>query len=343
MLLLALGCSGGAVEVPPTDGTEPTAATTGDTGAPRITTTTLPAPTAATGDTGTPSTGDTGDTGEPGLDCTVFPAAPVPTLLATPVSEEFAFDTSGNLVNVDDGVDGLFLTPYGGPPVLLAPYSAIELAGVAILLDGGIAIADEWNGAITRTDPVTGARTTIVSGLDAPNSMAVGADGLLYTTSNDEIRRYDLATGLAEPVALVSGADLDGLVFAPDFSALYFNSDEVGFVGRIPFDKKGVPQPVEPVATVPLTWDSELDGMAMDACGSLYAARTDGVIVRIRPDGTVDNWLTITGGFDLFTSSLHFGSGIGGWADDTLYVMDRSAGLWEVPVGIPGAKMPHLP
>lgn len=87
---------------------------------------------------------------------------------------------------------------------------------------------------------------------------------------------------------------------------------------------------------------SQLDGAATDACGNVYVLRTDGRISRIRANGEIEpNYLRLPE--SPYTSSLHFGSGIGGWEKDHLYVMERTGILYDIPVGIPGAWEPHLP
>jgi NHL repeat len=55
--------------------------------------------------------------------------------------------------------------------------------GVAVLGDGSIAIADTYNGAIRRFDPVTSQVSTLVMGLDEPSGLVVSGDALLVVES----------------------------------------------------------------------------------------------------------------------------------------------------------------
>jgi thiol-disulfide isomerase/thioredoxin/sugar lactone lactonase YvrE len=48
--------------------------------------------------------------------------------------------------------------------------------GVAVLPDGSVALADTYNGAVRRYDPMTGELTTLASGLAEPSALALDAD-----------------------------------------------------------------------------------------------------------------------------------------------------------------------
>ena len=207
--------------------------------------------------------------------------------------------------------------------------------------NGDLAVADEANGALRRVG-LDGSQTTILGGLDNPNSMAIHSDGFVFVTAFDAIQRVDPATGADTRVLRVPGADLDGLVFSPDFSRLYLNSDETGQVMSVNIDAKGVASTPQNLAALALGWDDQLDGQAMDSCGNLYVIRTDGRLFRIRPDETIESLLDLTHPGSVKTTSLHFGSGFGGWELDHLYVMNREGGMFDVTIGIDGATPAHL-
>jgi len=295
-------------------------------------------------DTGTPTT-STSTTSTPTTtpyDCEL---PPPPTtwdyLNWTPPSEEFQFDAIGNLVNIDEVAGWIFETPWGGPPVLLAPYDATEIAAIRFLLDGDLAVADEANGALRRVG-LDGTKTTLLGGLNNPNSMAIRDDGFIFVTAFDTIFRVDPDSGDSTLVVRLAGADLDGLVFSPDFDHLYFNSDETGQVMLVTLDAVGDAVDSQSVASVDLGWGDQLDGQAMDSCGNLYVIRTDGRLLRIQFDGTTEILLDLTHPGFVSTTSLHFGSGVGGWELDHLYVMNREGGMFEVDMGIDGAAPAHL-
>jgi sugar lactone lactonase YvrE len=253
----------------------------------------------------------------------------------TSPSEEFAFDANGNMLNVPDGEEAVFRTPFGGPSEIVGPFDAIEVAGVRVLLDDGLAVANEWNGTVERVDLQTGARTTLASGLPSPNSLAVSPDGMLYVASLGEVARVDLDTLEVVRIVNLPWLDLDGLTFSPDYETLYFNYDEGGSVGALDLTSD---EPPVLFASLDTDYWSELDGMATDACGNVYVARVDGTIFRIDPEGNALEYAEV----DAWTTALSFGSGVGGWERDHLYVMDRSEGLIELDVGIEGRPEPHL-
>lgn len=314
------------------------AAHTGDTAEP-------PDP---TGHTGTPgSTGDTGsppsDTG-PVLDCLDLPR-PGPRTYHTWIhsSEEFTFDDLGNMVNVSDASNAVWRTPYGGPPELVAPYQSPELAGHRFMLDGDLAVAEEFRGRVSRQS-MTGSNTTLQGGLTSPNSIAVRTDGRVFVTAYDEVRRLNPSTGANILVWRRNFEDLDGLTFSPDYNTLYVNSDERGTVFALNLTALGGLQDWFVVDDLPLEW-SELGGQAVDACGNLYVLRTDGKLWRIYTNGRRE-WLANLrngSGGGVYSTSLNFGSGLGGFASDHLFVMDRYGGMIEMDAGIEGNWEPHLP
>jgi len=298
-------------------------------------------PTDTDTDTTTDTDTDTDTTPIP-EDCTLPPAPNGWDYLSwVQPSEEFTFDAQGNLVNIDEVAGWIFETPWGGPAGLIAPYNATEIAAVRFMLDGDLAVADEANGALRRVG-LDGAQDTLLGGLNNPNSVAVHSDGFVYTTAFDEVYRVDPSNGASTRLFRVPGADLDGLVFSPNFDLLYFNSDETGQVASIEVDEYGVGGAIDNLATLSLGWDEQLDGMAMDRCSNLYVIRTDGRVFRIQPDKTVESLIQLTRPGPLKATSLHFGSGVGGWELDHLYVMNREGGMWELDIGMEGAVPAHL-
>lgn len=295
---------------------------------------------APTGDTGVgPPTGDTA----PPIDCLDLPLSGAITYHEwVHGSEEFTFDTLGNLINASDATDAVWRTPYGGPSELVAIYDSWELAGHRFLLDGDLAIADEYQGAIMR-QAMNGARNPLATGLTSPNSVTVRSDGMLYSTAYDEIRRVNPDTGDHVRIARFNGEDQDGLAFSPDYSTLYANSDSQGTVRALFLDAVGDVLAITVVAE--LGFGGELGGMAVDVCGNLYVQRTEGTLYRIYTDGRVVELgrLTPPGPFgSSYTTAVNFGSGRGNFPADHLFVMDRNGGLYEIEVGVRGIAGPHL-
>jgi hypothetical protein len=272
-------------------------------------------------------------------DCSSLPPAPTTWTELNHISpsEEFAFDAYGNLVNLADGLNTLLLTPYTGPAQIVTTYQADDLAGITILPNGDVVQADEARGILVQFG-MDGSRVDLLTNIYSPNSVAVGADGHVYTTAFDQIWEVDPATGDSYMIYELDGLDLDGLAFDPTFNTLYFNHDSGGTVGA--FDLVGTGVVTNERIVAQINSGGELDGAAMDECGNLYVVVTNGRIYRVFPDGTQELFVTISGSWN--TTSLHFGSGIGGWEQDHLYVMSRAGSVFELDVAIRGRSEPHL-
>ena len=82
-----------------------------------------------------------------------------------------------------------------------------------------------------------------------------------------------------------------------------------------------------------------LDGLNVDACGYVYVTEyVDGVVWRVNPDGTgLGKAATLPSGW---IPNMHWGTGIGGWVPEILYVADRDEGrLFALEVGKPGKEV----
>ncbi len=306
------------------------------------------------------STGADTTTGEPAFDCTAIPSLPVEAIYVrqVPGAEDLEFDAHGNLVLAIRGQNALFLIPREGDQVLLNPdINVISTAGTAVLPDGDIVVADEFSPLIARVDPDTGQMTPITygPGIGGCNGLIVGSDGMLYCATywdgppTSGVARINPDNGEAE--LLYPAAGIDGITFASDESYIYFNEGEfygggTGRLFRAPFD--GDLGEVEDLGPPLAATQGTVDGMVSDVCGNVYIA-TQGLnspecagsaAVRVAPDGTVA--IVACMGTDAFTPGAAFGSGVGGWEADALYLVDWVGAVWEFQVGVPGAKLPHL-
>jgi hypothetical protein len=256
-------------------------------------------------------------------------------------SEEFAFDAQGYVWNATEG-SGLFRTDFTGTREVVSPGGALEYAGIGIQPDGlGLALADESGGVVLSIDLATGSRDDLFT-VAGPNSMAWDDHGRLWVGANQRLVRFDPVVGGApEVITNVPGADLDGVTFSPDGRTLYFNDDTGHEVGKVELDAEGEVLSISSYADLGGgIFAAELDGMTTDICGNLYVTHTDGRLTRVLVDGTQQILVASSGHW---TTAAHFGSGVGGWFRDRLYVMDRQEGLWELDVGIEGHPEPHLP
>lgn len=86
-----------------------------------------------------------------------------------------------------------------------------------------------------------------------------------------------------------------------------------------------------------------LDGVAVDACDNVWVTEyTLGYVWRFGPEGGEAELAVDTNTF--WIPNLHWGSGVGGWDANTLYIQDRfSDELLAAPTGIPGAPVALQP
>jgi sugar lactone lactonase YvrE len=169
-------------------------------------------------------------------------------------------------------------------------------------------------------------------------------DGLVYVTEmGGRVRQVDVGAKTTR-ILLQHDMSLDGITFNADYSRLYVNS-EMGSVSYIPFNPDGTTGGRVPVAeNVALL----LDGMTADECGNVYIVQMAGVIFRLTPDGQqqeVVDLNDLVGSYEErgLVNAVNFGSGIGGWKADALYIASMEGSAYEVVVGVKGARQPHLP
>ncbi len=295
-----------------------------------------------TGPTGDEETADTAPFVIPttDVDCAALTPLPVATTTLAWVtgSEDFAFDGAGNELGVSGGA--LFRTPFGGPRALVIPGLSDSIRGMRVLADGTIAAADPEHQTIVGGDPDTGASWVIAAGVTNPNGIAIGVDGWIYAALTGSIVRVDPTNGTTETVVALPGKSFDGLTFSPDYQRLHFN-EEIGRIWTVDVDPAGGwTEPVEG-PDLPLGGFSILDGMTADACGNVYIVEMGGTVWRVTPAGVVEIAVTVPG--LAVISAVNFGSGIGGFDRETLYIMDFIGKLYAADMGVPGKWEPYLP
>jgi len=255
-------------------------------------------------------------------------------------SEDLAFDADGNVIGSDDYA--IFKSPYSGDPSLWVANTNFR-AGIKALPTGDIVYCDDQAGAIVRVDADTGVKTNVMTGLDYPNGITVGQDGLVYFTEHDagDVWQLDAYTG--DHTLIASGmTNPNGITFNEDYTALYI--DEFcgsGNVYKLPIDAEGVAGELEVFASD--VGSGCNDGVGVDVCGNVYVCDyncmgewDDTCIWRISPEGIVDPTVFINASWHQYLPNMDWGSGLGGWDDKSMYM----AGGWEkhvyeVYVGIP--------
>jgi len=291
-------------------------------------------------DTAVVDSGVTTDTGPTvptsAFDCSTIHPLPAAydTLRWVQPAEDFMITADGRMMAVHGGT--LKETFFGGKQNVLVPNLG-DVRGTRMLPDGRLALAHIETGSIIVVDPTTGARETF-SGLTNPNGIAIGLDGRVYAATTERIMALDPADGSVEVIAEINNRSFDGLSFSPDYQRLYFN-EEVGRVHWVDFDATYTPGPVQDGPDIPIGAFSILDGMAVDVCGNLYTTEMGSTVWRVTPTGQVDKVVEISGVAVL--PALNFGTGVGGWDANKLYVMDFLGKMYEVDVGVPGKFEPH--
>ncbi len=295
-----------------------------------------------TADSDTDSDSDT----DADFDCDNLPEPPYnitqhPTGIA---GEDLAFDADGNVIGSNQ--TAIFKTPYDGEPVVWVPNTNFR-AGLRYLPNGHLVYADDNQNRLVRVDP-DGVQHTVVSGLSYPNGIAVDPNGWVYVTNHNagQIWRIDgmtgeytiIASGLSCPNGITFNATYDVLYFA-EFGGYYGTTD--GDVYKLPIDEDG--NTGELTKLVENVGSGALDGMGVDICGNVYVCDyvcegevDDTCIYRIAPDGS-SVVKVIDTDWHQYIPNMQWGSGIGGWAEDKLYLSGGwNAHVFEVDLGIPG-------
>lgn len=197
-----------------------------------------------------------------------------------------------------DGGRILFLDGAGTLTTERAPSGNAN--GLAFAPDGALLAAEHASRSVTRRDPASGRVTTLLAGfaggpLNAPNDLAVRADGTLYATDPDLIGPppprpgfeglYRLAPGAAEAQLEARLAGPNGVALAPDERTLYVSETRNGRVLAFPVEPSGALGPARELARdLPLA-----DGLAVGPAGELLVATAvgaRGAIAILAPDGT---------------------------------------------------------
>jgi hypothetical protein len=318
-----LGCSAPDGDAPASTGPTAETAETAQTG--------------QTADTATPSTAETGV--ETGLDCAALPSAPLSmTQLGAPRGyHDVAFDTEGHILGSDG--NSLLEVTYDDAVSVFVPGAGV-VQGMDWLPGGDLVYAD-GNGSLMRVTP-EGAASLMVGGSGAYTvyGVLVGPDGKVYSATWDTIERYDPATG--ERVTLLADPAVRPYVldFSPDYRRLYIGTIwSGGSVWALDLDEALEPTgPPTLLATVGGGEKQLHDALGVDACGNLYVAEfyTDN-LYRISPAGEVS--LLVDYSDVSYGHGLEWGSGIGGWRTDALYVPQPYDGnrVMEIVIGVPSA------
>lgn len=280
------------------------------------------------------------------FDCTSIPPGPFEAKLLTGprVYEDLAFDAEGNLVG-EQG-DAIFKNPYDGEPQVFVA-GVPTMYGLRYLPDGDLVVAVGHEGSIERID-TAGVRYTLREGLTFPNGVAIDMNGLAYITdfSGQLVFRIDPVTGESTDL-LTTIPNPNGITFDRWYKNLFIAGWAEKIIYKVPIFPNGE-------MGVPEAWDSEapeglLHGFGMDVCGNLYVTDILGggtILYRIPAEGGPREllWDSRVSGNGANLSNLEWGSGIGGWDENSIYLpIGQGGGVYELPVGVPSRPRPYPP
>jgi hypothetical protein len=298
-----------------------------------------------TGETGdTQDTGETGDTGEPWVDpsCDALPEPPFDVRAVDAYSlEDLDFDQDGNLVG--NNGQHVYRSRYDGTSEIWVANLGFE-AGMRMLPNGDLVICLDTRGSLVLVHP-DGSYETLIGDLTYPNGLEIGRDGRIYVTEShgDRVRRVDPETGESLVLTTDEIPSPEGLTFSPDFRTLYINSySNERRIYKLPMTEDGEPEgPLEVFAEN--VGSGYLVGMATDICGNVYVIDyTRGQLLRYSSEGEFTG--VMLNGHDLggfaYLPNMKWGSGVGGWSDHKLYMVNANnvRSSFEVDIGVRGKE-----
>jgi sugar lactone lactonase YvrE len=331
------------------------------------------------GGAGAAGTGGNGGQAGASVNCTSLLSLPITkyTQIAMPGTEDFTFDKLGFLLGVDSETNMLFRAKYDGTREDLVPNIGLVAGGFPVRgmrflagadsTTGDLVFADVGGGGLSKVNMQSKTKSSLATGANQPNGVAVDPNGFAYLTAADgNVWRVNTKTGQSSEFfkQAVAGVSLDGIAFSPDYKRLYIDT-EMGYLSYLPIKDDGtagdyvIMAKLSDEQTASSGGPPMLDGLTVDECGNIYVVQMSGTIWRVSPDSLetkekVVKVITIastdagfpTGGppgMGVNMFAVNFGTGVGGWKSDAIYIMNMMGNyVYEVVVGVKGAPQQHL-
>jgi gluconolactonase len=246
---------------------------------------------------------------------------------------------AARIYRYDPGTRRFSAMPYASQPT--------STNGLAIDPGGRLVACERWNGVLARIDG--GTRTVLldrapggaVGSLNAPNDLAIRADGNIYFSDTT----WGARPGPHAPTAVYRiapdgtaslgfGVKMpNGVALSPDGRTLYVGSDAQDRLWRIPLGADGSVGAAEPFVDARQVPDGKLrvpDGLCVDDRGRVYVTNNN---PEVRAIAVFDEGGHFLGRipFPAPPSNCTFG----GSDRRTMYVTTEHA-LYEVPMETPG-------
>ncbi|MEJ7728442.1 MAG: gluconolactonase [Polyangiaceae bacterium] len=281
-----------------------------------------------------------GGSGGANPDCAALPAGPIDPVEVTDAlggSEDFAFDGKGHIAGKQG--NSMVLVDAQGAVTDLAPLAG-QTYGVRFHPDGRLLAAAVQQGKLVAITP-EGDVSDYVTGLSGPNGIYPDFDGNVWVTEfgGNKVTRVGADLQKETVAEGTNASSPNGVVLDAAHNRLFYTEYGDGKVQRV--DLGGAnPEAVE-VATV----EGALDGLAMDACGNLYAVDQQGSdLYRIELDaaGAAVGAPVMLAHFPQNVANVQWGSGAG-FDGKLLYAAGNPGVVYSVAVGVAGMPVPTVP
>lgn len=293
--------------------------------------------TTPTGETGSTPTGETGNTPtgdtapEIPYDCAALPTPPFTfTELDSPRGYHgLAIDPDGYLIG-NDASGNLLKVSYDNIVTPFVPGIG-TLQGMDWLLDGDLVAAA--GNRLVRISPA-GAVTTLAT-LNNVYGVVVAPNGMVYAADRNDVWRVDPETGESVRFVATSGQlEAQSLGFSPDYSKMYIASNFGYALWEMDLDENF--EPLSAPTQLADFGQSYRDGLAVDWCGNIYVPDYGtNNLYRVSPEGNVQRIVDFS--FSKYGHGIIFGSGVGGWKIDSIYLPQPYDGntVVEIDIGVP--------